>query len=73
MMTLVVSCLLHCALLLWLEIYEDVERIDDGDGPISSTRMHGANIPLSPVKKGHKSIFFYGMLAHNTSKIPSRV
>ena len=49
--------------------YEDVERIDDVDGPISSTRMHGAIISLSPVKKGRKSIFFDGMLADNTSKI----
>ena len=36
--------------------YEDIERIDDVDGPISSTRMHGAIISLSPVKKGRKSM-----------------
>ena len=32
--------------------------------------MHGAIIPLSPVQRGRKSLFFDGMLADESSKIP---
>ena len=35
--------------------YEEIEKNDDVDGPISTTRVHGVIISLSPVKRGRKS------------------
>ena len=32
--------------------HEEIENIDDMDGPMSSTSIHGAVGRLSPVKKG---------------------
>ena len=49
--------------------YEEIENIDEVNGPISSTQVHGAIISLSPVKRGRKSVFFDGMLADESSKI----
>ena len=49
--------------------HEAIEQIDDVDGPIANTSIHGAITSLSPVKKGRNSIFFDGTLADETSKI----
>ena len=46
--------------------YEEIENIDDVNGPKSSTSIHGAVVTLSPVKKRWKSMFFDGMLADET-------
>ena len=45
---------------------EKIENINDVDGPISSTSIHGAVVTLSPVKKGR---LFDGLLADKTSQI----
>ena len=37
--------------------YEEIQNINDVDGPMSSTSIHGAVVTLSPVKKGRKAIF----------------
>ena len=51
-------------------MHEAIEQIDDVDGPIANTSIHGAITLLSPVKKGHNFyIFFDGTLADETSKI----
>ena len=39
------------------------------DQSITNTRVHGAIISWSPVKRGHKSLFFDGMLADESSRI----
>ena len=49
--------------------HEAIEQIDNVDGPIANTSIHGAITSLSPVKKGRNSIFFDGTLADETSKI----
>ena len=49
--------------------HHEIENIDDVDGPLSSTSIHGAVVTLSPVKKGRKATFFDGMLADETSQI----
>ena len=49
--------------------HEEIENIDDVDGPMSSTSIHGAVVTLSPVKKGRKAMFFDGLLADETSQI----
>ena len=49
--------------------HEEIENIDDVNGPMSSTSIHGAVVTLSPVKKGQKAMFFDGMLADETSQI----
>ena len=49
--------------------HEEIENIDDVNGPMSSTSIHGAVVTLSPVKKGRKALFFDGLLADETSKI----
>ena len=41
--------------------HEEIENIDDVDGPMSSTSIHGAVVTLSPVKKGWKAMFFDGL------------
>jgi len=55
----------------WLKkrTHEEIENIDDMDGPMFSTSIHGAVVRLSPVKKGRKSTFFDGVLADETSQI----
>jgi len=40
--------------------HEEIENIDDMDGPMSSTSIHRAVVRLSPVKKGCKAMFFDG-------------
>ena len=47
----------------------EIENIDDVDGPMSSTSIHGAVVRLSPVKKGWKAMFFDGVLGDETSQI----
>ena len=47
----------------------EIENIDNVDGPMSSTSIHGAVVTLSPVKKGRKAMFFDGLLADETSQI----
>ena len=42
--------------------HEAIEQIDDVDGPIANTSIHGTITSLSPVKKGRNSIFFDGTL-----------
>ena len=37
--------------------HEEIENIDDVDGPISTTSIHGAVVRLLPVKKGRKAMF----------------
>ena len=49
--------------------HEEIENIDDVDGPMSSTSIHGAVVTLSPVKKGRKAMFFDSLLADETSQI----
>ena len=49
--------------------HHEIENIDDVDGPLSSTSIHGTVVTLSPVKKGRKATFFDGMLADETSQI----
>ena len=49
--------------------HEEIENIDDVDGPMSSTSIHGAVVTLLPVKKGQKAMFFDGLLADETSQI----
>ena len=49
--------------------HEAIEQIDNVDGPIANTSIHGAITSLSPVKKGRNSIFFDDTLADETSKI----
>ena len=49
--------------------HEEIENIDDVDGPMSSTSIHGAVVTLSPVKKGQKAMFFDGLLEDETSQI----
>ena len=49
--------------------HEEIENIDDMDGPMSSTSTHGAVVTSSPVKKGRKAMFFDGLLADETSQI----
>ena len=46
--------------------HEAIEQIDDVDGPIANTSIHGAITSLSPVKKGRNSIFFDGTLAEKS-------
>ena len=43
--------------------HKERENMDDVDGPMSSTSIHGAVVTLSPVKKGRKDMFFDGLLA----------
>ena len=38
--------------------YDEIENINDVDGPMSSTSIHSAIVTLSPVKKGRKDMFF---------------
>ena len=47
--------------------HEEIENIDDVDGPMSSTSIHGAVVTLLPVKKGRKAMFFDGLLAIGVS------
>ena len=49
--------------------HDEIENIDDVNGPMSSTSIHGSVVTLSPVKKGRKAMFFDGMLADDTSQI----
>lgn len=49
--------------------YDEIDNIDELDKPMSSTRMHGAIVALSPVKKGRKPLSFEGTLADQTSKV----
>ena len=49
--------------------YDEIENINDVDGPMSSTSIHGAVVTLSPVKKGRKAMFFDGLLADESSQI----
>ena len=49
--------------------YDEIENINDVDGPMSSTSIHGAVVTLSPVKKGRKPMFFDGLLADESSQI----
>ena len=49
--------------------YDKIENINDVDGPMSSTSIHGAVVTLSPVKKGWKAMFFDGLLADESSQI----
>ena len=49
--------------------YDEIENINDVDGPMSSTSIHGAVVTLSPVKKGRKAMFFDGLLADKSSQI----
>ena len=49
--------------------YDEIENINDVDGPMSSTSIHGAVVTLSPVKKGRKAVFFDGLLADESSQI----
>ena len=49
--------------------HDEIENIDDVNGPMSSTSIHGAVVTLSPVKKGRKAMFFDGLLADETSQI----
>ena len=49
--------------------HDEIENIDDVNGPMSSTSIHSAVVTLSPVKKGRKAMFFDGMLADDTSQI----
>ena len=49
--------------------HDEIENIDDVNGPMSSTSIHGAVVTLSPVKKGRKAMFLDGMLADDTSHI----
>ena len=39
-------------------MHEAIEQIDDVDGPIVNTSIHGAITSLSPVKKGHNFLIF---------------
>ena len=48
--------------------HEEIENIDEVDGPMSNTSIHGA-VVTSPVKKGRKAMFFDGLLADETSQI----
>ena len=52
--------------------YEEIDHIDDVDGPATNTTIHGAITALSPVKKGRNSLFFDGTLADDTSTIRLR-
>ena len=49
--------------------YDEIENINDVDGPMSSTSIHGAVVTSSPVKKGRKAMFFDGLLADESSQI----
>ena len=49
--------------------HEKIENIDDVDGPMCSTSIHGAVVRLSPVKKGWKAMFFDSVLEDETSQI----
>ena len=49
--------------------YEEIENINDVDGPMPSTNIHGAVVTLSSVKKGRKTMFFDGLLADESSQI----
>ena len=49
--------------------YEEIDHIDNVDGPATNTTIHGAITALSPVKKGRNSLFFDGTLADDTSTI----
>ena len=49
--------------------YDEIENINDVDGPMSSTSIHGAVVTLSPVKKERKAMFFDGLLADESSQI----
>ena len=57
--------------------HEEIENIDAMNRPMSSTRIHGAVVTLSPVKKGRKAtgrpsknmMFFDGLLGDETSQI----
>ena len=49
--------------------YDEIENINDVDGPKSSTSIHGAVVTLSPVKKERKTMFFDGLLADESSQI----
>ena len=49
--------------------HEEIENIDDVNGPMSSTSIHGAVGKLSPVKKGRKATFFDGLLADKIFQI----
>ena len=49
--------------------YDEIENINDVDGPMSSTSIHGAVVTLSSVKKGRKAMFFGGLLADENSQI----
>ena len=49
--------------------YDEIENINDVDGPMSSTSIHGAVVTLSPVKKGRKAMFFDVLLADESCQI----
>ena len=49
--------------------HEEIENIDDVDGPMSSTSIHGTVGRLSPVKKGRKATFVDGLLTDKISQI----
>ena len=58
---------------MWIELewlkkksHDELENIDDVNGPMSSTSIHGAVVTLSPVKK---ATFFDGLLADERSQI----
>ena len=49
--------------------HDEIDNIDDVNGPMSNTSIHGAVVTLSPVKKGRKAMFFDGLLADETPQI----
>lgn len=49
--------------------FSEIEQIDDVNGPLPNSCIHGAITSLSPIKPGRKSAYFDGVLADDTSKI----
>ena len=61
---------------MWIELewlkkrsHDEIENINDVNGPMSRPSIHGAVVTLSPVNKGQKVMFFDGLLADETSQI----
>ena len=50
------------------EEIEEIDYIDEVNGPISSSRVHGAIISLSPVKRGAEVTFSMGCLLMSHQK-----
>ncbi len=48
--------------------FDEVDKFDSVDKPMSSASVHGVLTSLSPVKKGQKSVYFDGTVSDGNSK-----